>query len=159
MKPATKIVLGVIVVGAAVGGSAYAIYRITRPAIAPSRAQNPTVYARGETVSPKVLALAHPMIDTDALADFVLNLEPKAQVQAYHVAHRIWTKDFAGSKEDLVRRVLHEIAPDEALGLPRNKMSDRDGAIFDAVAWLVELMGASVEEQAREPLAAAGGAR
>jgi hypothetical protein len=125
------------------------------------------VYEAGTFVSTDVLDLVHPEIDTDALAGKgvnvepkVVNLAPKAQVQAYEISERLWmAPDFDGEKADLVKRVLQSIAPHTSWHVPREELED-DGArarVWDGVAWIVEVMGASAEEEAREAEKTASG--
>lgn len=120
------------------------------------------VYEPGTTVSADVLDQLHPEIDTDALAAKVTDLAPKAQIQAYEISERLWTGgDFEGDKADLVKRILRDCAPQTSWHVPRGELPN-DGArarVWDGVAWIVEVMGASVEEEVRETeKTAAGGA-
>lgn len=111
------------------------------------------IHEPDKAVSAELLARVHPEIDTDALSSHRVGLTDKAQMQAYDISERLWTEtDFEGKKDDLVRRVLESIAPQTSWHIPRSdlKSDDARAKVWDGVAWIVELMGASAEEQARE---------
>lgn len=165
MKLSTKLILMSVTI--AMGG--IVVYRVTRPR-GPIR--GPKFLAGDEgvkhifaqnTVSSELLQIVHTEVDTDALVDTPVSLSDRAQRQVYDIAHRIWTEtDFADSvsarrvsdseaKAELVRRILQNVAPQTSWHVPRGDMDDGDARakVWDSVAWLVELMGASVEEETR----------
>lgn len=118
------------------------------------------IYEPGTTVSADVLDEVHTEIDTEALAGKIVDLTPKAQIQAYEISERLWTAaDFDGDKADLVKRVLQNIAPQTSWHVARGDLPEDDGRarVWDGVAWLVEVMGASAEEEARETEKVAAG--
>lgn len=121
------------------------------------------IYDGGATVDEEVLKQLHSEIDDEALAKRVVDLSPKAQLQAYDLSRRLWVEnDFEGDKSALVRRVLSSIAPQTSWHVPRVDLpDDSDRAkVWDGVMVVVDIMGASAEEEAREYEggSAAGGA-
>lgn len=123
------------------------------------------IYESEATVAPEVLDKLHAEIDDEALSSRVVNLAPKTQSQVYEMSRRLWVEtDFDGDKQDLVLDVLKEVAPHTSWHVPRDEL-DEDSArakVYDGVATVVEIMGASAEEEAREyekrPRAAGGDA-
>lgn len=121
------------------------------------------IHERGATVAEELLEQLHSQIDDEVLAGRVIHLVPKAQVQAYDLSRRLWVdNDFDGDKPDLVRRVLKSVAPQTSWHLDREELpDDSDRArVWDGVVDVIEIMGASAEEETREhdQKVAAGGA-
>jgi hypothetical protein len=121
------------------------------------------VYEADATVAPVVLDELHEAIDDEALSSRVVDLSPKTQEQAYRISRRLWVEtDFKGDKHDLVLEVLKKVAPHTSWHVPRDELEEESARakVYDGVATLVEIMGASAEEEAREyetqPQAAGG---
>lgn len=162
MKTSRKILLGLGGVALAVG-SGVVIHRVvTRdPHRALGRLFNPGtgvkgVHAEGASVSPAILARLHPRIDAQAIADHVVHLTLAAQDSIYDAAQDVWDQpDVPAHKDAIVRRVLAQATrttwPDRA----SLRDDDPRAQVWDGTAWLVELMGASAEEQTREARAGA----
>jgi len=111
------------------------------------------IYEEGAKVSDPLLAETHPEIDTDALAGYVVNLSEKTQVQAYEISKRLWLSDsFDGDKNELVQRVLANVAPHTSWSTPSDKLDKKEprARVRQGVSWIVEVMGASAEEAERE---------
>lgn len=162
MKLGTKLILATFVVA----GAAYGIHRVMN---GHGRLRGlrylrdgkglTGIYEENAVVSSEVLGRAHHEIDTDALAEHVVHLSPKSQNQAYDISQRLWTAtEFAGDKNKLVQKVLENIAPQTSWHVARSEMKDEDprARTWEGVSFIVDLMGASAEEEAREVEKTAG---
>lgn len=123
------------------------------------------IYESEANVASPVLDKLHEAIDDEALSSRVVNLSTKTQEQVYAMSRRLWVEtDFDGDKKDLVLEVLREVAPHTSWHVPRDELDDESARarVYDGVATIVEIMGASAEEEAREyeerPQAAGGDA-
>ena len=173
MKLGTKIFLATVVVAAG-GVITYRVIvhkpKLRGPKFLAGDEGVKHVFVEENPVSSKVLDRVHPQVDTDAIADHVVHLSDRTQNTVYDIAHRLWTEtDFVEvatarrlsdiqAKAELVRRILVNVAPQTSWHMPREQMSGDRARVWDGVAWLVELMGASAEEQTREEKKAAGAA-
>ncbi len=111
----------------------------------------------------EVLDQLHSVIDDEALAKRVVNLSSKTQLQVYELSRRRWMDtDFEGDMDDLARAVLANVTPQTSWHVPRAKLpNDSSRArVWDGVVAIIDIMGASAEEEAREfdEKVAAGGA-
>ena len=154
MRLGTKLffaTMTVIVAGAVTYRIVHGASRVRGPRLLRGSKGLGRVYEEGATASDSLLARIHPEIDADALVGKVIDLSEKAQDQAYTISERIWLAKFEGDKDDLVAHVLKNIAPNTSWHVPREELPDGDprARVMDGVSWIVEVMGASAEEQAR----------
>lgn len=164
MKTGHKILFGLGLCAAAVGTGVVVHRVVTRRPLA-LRVKNPhkamAAHAQGALVSPAILSRLHPRIDQDAIADHVVHLTPAAQNAVYDAAKALWAgTDVPQSKDAVVRTVLERAIPGRSWQVSRTALADEDpvAQIWDGAAWLVELMGASAEDEAREAQTVVAGA-
>lgn len=121
------------------------------------------IYDADATVAPEVLEQLHPVIDDEELSSRVVNLSTKTQVQVYELSRRLWMDTgFDGDKEDLARDVLANVTPQTSWHVKREDLPENSARarVWDGVITIIDIMGASAEEEAREfdEKAAVGGA-
>jgi hypothetical protein len=146
------ITLSVVVVGGVV------VYLVGHKDIRLASKSLRIVHAKDEVVSAAVLEKLHPRINIDAIQGQVVHLTPTAQQKVYEVARRMWDEPFRGNKVDLVRRVLTVVVPEASWQFTRADLPQDDARaqVWDGAAWIVELMGASAEDETRDVKTAGG---
>lgn len=154
MKTGHKILFGLGLACAAVG-SGVLVHRVAtrRKRWSNPRAQLSAVHAPDAVVSPAILGRLHPRIDQAAIADHVVHLTPAAQNAVYDTALALWAQpNVPENKDAVVKTVLERAIPGGSWTVARATLSEDDprAQIWDGAAWLVELMGASAEDEARE---------
>lgn len=112
------------------------------------------IHQAGATVVPELIEQLHHVLDDEALKNQVVDLAPKTQIQTYDLSRRLWveTDSFDGDKDDLIEHVLRSVAPQTSWHVPRDELpaDSARAKVWDGVAAIVDIMGASAEEEARE---------